>query len=75
MLFYAIFMCFWLLALAKSGWSAIYYVALALVAVQVLWHYRLIRQRERGGCFQAFRLNHWIGATLFAGIALGYLQV
>lgn len=75
MLFYASFMCFWLLALVKSGWSAIYYVAFALVAVQVLWHYRLIRQRERGGCFQAFRLNHWIGATLFAGIALGCWQV
>ena len=32
---------------------------------------QLIRQRERDGCFQAFRLNHWLGATLFAGIALG----
>ncbi|MEY4491083.1 MAG: hypothetical protein RLY41_889, partial [Pseudomonadota bacterium] len=22
--------------------------------------------------FKAFRLNHWLGATLFAGIALGF---
>ena len=72
MLFYAVFMCFWLLALVESGWSAIYYVAFTGIAAQVLWHHRLIRQRERDGCFQAFRLNHWIGATLFAGIALAY---
>jgi 4-hydroxybenzoate polyprenyltransferase len=37
---------------------------------QVAWHYRLIRQRERAGCFTAFRLNHWLGFTLFAGVAL-----
>lgn len=72
MLFYAVFMCFWLLALVESGWSAIYYPAFIAIAAQVMWHHRLIRQRERDGCFQAFRLNHWIGATLFAGIALAY---
>lgn len=72
MLFYALFMLFWALALVKSGWNAIYYVAFAAMAAQVLWHHRLIRHRARDGCFQAFRLNHWLGATLFAGIALGY---
>lgn len=72
MLFYAIFMCFWLLALVQSGWNAIYSIAFAAIAMQVLWHYRLIRHRERDGCFQAFRLNHWIGATLFAAIVLAY---
>lgn len=72
MLFYALFVLFWALALVKSGWNAIYYVAFAAMAAQVLWHHRLIRQRTRDGCFRAFRLNHWIGATLFAGIALGF---
>jgi len=32
----------------------------------------LIRDRSREGCFRAFRLNHWLGATVFAGVALGY---
>jgi 4-hydroxybenzoate polyprenyltransferase len=32
------------------------------------WHYTLIRQRTRDGCFRAFRLNHWIGFTVFAGV-------
>lgn len=72
MLFYALFLLFWALALVESGWNAIYYVAFAAMAAQVLWHHRLIHQRTRDGCFQAFRLNHWLGATLFAGIALGF---
>jgi 4-hydroxybenzoate polyprenyltransferase len=32
----------------------------------------LIKDRTRDGCFAAFRLNHWLGATVFAGVALGY---
>jgi 4-hydroxybenzoate polyprenyltransferase len=43
---------------------------LALAFLQAAWHLQLIRDRTRDGCFKAFRLNHWIGATLFAGIAL-----
>ncbi|TSE35592.1 4-hydroxybenzoate octaprenyltransferase [Tepidimonas charontis] len=39
-------------------------------AAQVPWHARLIRERSRAGCFRAFRLNHWLGASLFAGLAL-----
>jgi 4-hydroxybenzoate polyprenyltransferase len=38
---------------------------------QAAWHYKLIRWREREDCFKAFRLNHWMAATLFAGLALG----
>jgi len=60
----------WLLSAASLGWP--FYTSLALAGVQALWHFRLIRQRERDDCFKAFRLNHWLGATVFAGIALGY---
>ncbi len=35
-----------------------------------LYHFTLIRQRERLGCFAAFRHNNWLGAALFAGVAL-----
>jgi 4-hydroxybenzoate polyprenyltransferase len=34
------------------------------------WHYRLIQARSREGCFKAFRLNHWLGLAVFAGVAL-----
>jgi 4-hydroxybenzoate polyprenyltransferase len=37
-----------------------------------LYHYTLIRHRERMACFAAFRHNNWLGAALFAGVALDY---
>ena len=60
----------WLLSPASLGWP--FAASLVLAAVQALWHFRLIRLRERADCFKAFRLNHWLGATVFAGIAVGY---
>lgn len=44
----------------------------AVAAAQAAWHYTLIRDRSREGCFRAFRVNHWFGFTLFAGTVLGY---
>jgi 4-hydroxybenzoate polyprenyltransferase len=35
----------------------------------MLYHWTLIRDRSREGCFKAFRHNNWVGAALFAGIA------
>jgi 4-hydroxybenzoate polyprenyltransferase len=50
-------------------------VALTVLAAtaQAAWHFSLIRDRSREGCFRAFRLNHWVGFTLFAGTLAGYL--
>ncbi|QSX79956.1 4-hydroxybenzoate octaprenyltransferase [Agrilutibacter solisilvae] len=47
-----------------------YWAALGLVAVLVAWQFHLARGRDREGCFKAFLHNHWVGATVFAGIAL-----
>ena len=41
-------------------------------AAQASWHFMLIRDRSREGCFKAFRLNHWLGFTVFAGVVAGY---
>jgi 4-hydroxybenzoate polyprenyltransferase len=38
-----------------------------------IYHYTLIRGRERMPCFAAFKHNNWLGAAVFAGIALDYL--
>ena len=71
--FYLIFLGFWLLAIESIGLGAIFYVAIAAALAQVAWHWWLIRTRTREGCFRAFRMNHWVGFTLFAGISGGYL--
>jgi 4-hydroxybenzoate polyprenyltransferase len=72
MLCYASYLSIWAAALAGRIPGAILALTMAGAAAQALWHYRLIRSREREGCFKAFRLNHWLGFTLFAGIAFGY---
>jgi 4-hydroxybenzoate polyprenyltransferase len=52
------------------AYSAIYLIALFVAITQIVWHIWLIRNREREACFKAFRLNHWLGFTVFVGIAL-----
>ena len=42
-------------------------LALAAGGAQALWHGWLIHGRERERCFQAFRLNHWLGLTVWLG--------
>jgi len=39
-----------------------------------IYHYRLIRERDRMRCFAAFNNNNWLGAAIFAGVALDYLM-
>ena len=67
---YAIYLSIWALVLGNVPYSAIYFVAIFGAAVQAVWHGWLIRKRERDNCFKAFRLNHWLGLTVFAGIVL-----
>ncbi len=54
----------------RLGWP--WWLGVAGAAAQMLWHYRLIRLRTREGCFAAFSKSHWMGVSLFAGVALGY---
>ena len=70
LLSYLVFMSIWAAALAGRVQSAIFSIALVLALAQAVWHVWLIRKREREGCFKAFRLNHWLGLTVFSGIAL-----
>ena len=72
LLCYLFFISIWTLALVDKGFGALFYIAVLLILVQVGWHHTLIRSRSREGCFKAFRMNHWLGCTLFAGIAASY---
>jgi 4-hydroxybenzoate polyprenyltransferase len=72
MAFYFVYIVGWYLLLVSQGLGWYWVLALVLAALQAVWHYFLIRHRTREGCFKAFRLNHWLGATVFVGIAVGY---
>ena len=70
--FYAIYLAIWVLALVSRSPNALFYIAIAAAAAQVVWHWTLIRDRTRDGCFKAFRLNHWVGFAVFVGVAAGF---
>ncbi len=70
--FYVAYLLIWAALLPVPRQSPLFALGWAVAAAQVLWHYFLIRQRTREGCFKAFRLNHWLGFSVFAGVVLGY---
>ncbi len=72
MLSYLVYLVVWDVTLMPYAQGTVSYLAFTLAFGQVAWHYTLIRSRSRAGCFKAFRLNHWLGFTLFAGIAGSY---
>ena len=57
----------------RLGLGLPFWAGLGAAAGCVVYHYRLIRNRDRMACFAAFRHNNWLGGVLFAGIALHYL--
>ena len=66
---YGIYLSIWVVALVDINYSAPFIIAICFAIAQAVWHGQLIWSRSREGCFKAFRLNHWLGFTLFAGIA------
>jgi 4-hydroxybenzoate polyprenyltransferase len=70
MVFYALFIAIWagIGYTQRLGWP--YFLGLAAAALLAAWHYLLIRNRSREGCFKAFRLNHWLGLAVLSGVLL-----
>ncbi len=66
--FYAAYLISWALLGRMLGLGGLFLAGIAVAAAQVTWHHRLIRGRTREGCFRAFRVNHWLGFTVFAGV-------
>ena len=58
-------------AAAMEGlWPGILVGLLAAAGVAA-YHYRLIRHRDRAGCFKAFNHNTWFGFAIFVGVLCG----
>ncbi len=71
MAFYVLHLLIWTVLLLGRLAPWVWFVTLLAAGAQLVWHYRLIRGRTREGCFHAFRVNHWLGATVFAGVVAG----
>jgi len=71
----AVMACYTLFIAAMAGigqwqhYGPAYFTGLIAASLIAAYHYRLIRDRTREGCFAAFRHNNWLGAAVFAGIA------
>ncbi len=65
--FYVIHLASWTALGLRFGLGKFFLMGIAAAAAQVVWHYTLIKDRGREGCFKAFRLNHWLGFAMFAG--------
>ena len=72
MFFYAAFVGVWGVVLNASD-KPLLLVGLAVAALQAAWHFWLIKDRTRDGCFKAFRFNHWVGFAAFVGVALSHI--
>jgi 4-hydroxybenzoate polyprenyltransferase len=70
--FYAAFLTLWAMLLDAPERGLWLWLGLTGAAAQAMWHVWLIKDRTREGCFKAFRLNHWVGLSVFAGLALSY---
>jgi 4-hydroxybenzoate polyprenyltransferase len=73
--FYGLFIAIWGVLGAQLHLAWPFFAGLAAAAAIALWHFTLIRERTRDGCFRAFRLNHWLGFVVFAGTVLAFAVV
>ncbi len=70
--FYVAYVLSWALVL-QALHRPLLAVGLMAALMQAAWHFLLIKDRTREGCFKAFRLNHWVGFAVFAGVVLSHL--
>jgi 4-hydroxybenzoate polyprenyltransferase len=71
MLCYGVHLLLVALVGASYHLGAPFYLGLFIATAIAVYHYLLIRERDRLRCFAAFRHNNWLGAAVFIGIALG----
>jgi 4-hydroxybenzoate polyprenyltransferase len=75
MAFYALCLGCWFVAGQMTGRGWLYDLSLVAAGAQALGHGWLIKGRDRESCFKAFRLNHWLGLTVWIGVVLDTLLV
>ena len=71
MLCYAVFILIMASVGVVEGLAWPYFIGLVIATGIALYHYTLIKDRDRPRCFKAFLHNHWLGLTVFVGTVLG----
>ena len=51
----------------RAGWP--FYLGWTVAVGCAIYHFALIRTRDRDRCLRAFRHNQWVGLAIFAGVA------
>ncbi|WP_332672216.1 4-hydroxybenzoate octaprenyltransferase [Aromatoleum sp.] len=57
----------------EAGRGAYFFAGIAVAAGIAVYHYLLIRGRERAPCFKAFLHNNWVGFALFVALVADYV--
>ncbi|MEO6518294.1 MAG: 4-hydroxybenzoate octaprenyltransferase [Pseudoxanthomonas sp.] len=70
-LYALVFAALWMVG-RQAQLGLYYWGALGMAAVLVVYEFRIARYRERDACFRAFLHNNWVGAVVFAGIAMHF---
>ena len=72
MAFYGVFLAIWAGIGLQQRLHWPYFAGIGVATALAVWHFTLIRDRSREGCFRAFRLNHWLGFAVFVGVVAGH---
>jgi len=73
MICYAITLLLLAVAGLMTGLGIAYFAGLIVAEGIAFHHYKLIKDRSREKCFEAFLHNNWFGAAVFAGLVVDYL--
>lgn len=65
---YGMYFALLLVVAAQIGARWPFFAALTVAIAFAIYHFTLIRSRERADCFRAFRHNQWVGFAVFVGV-------
>ena len=72
MVCYALTLLLLVISGKKLSLSYVYYLGLGVAAVVGVYHYFLMKNRDKTSCFKAFLHNNWFGFAVFMGLAAHY---
>jgi 4-hydroxybenzoate polyprenyltransferase len=73
MLCYGITISLLVISGLMAGLGLPFFIGLTLALGIALYHFKLIKDRNREKCFAAFLHNNWLGATVFSGLVVDFI--